>query len=296
MQKNRDFFYLPSRKFLFLRDKFAVMRSFFGSAFRFLRFYFSAQTRFGIHSPFVFSIVTDLLEDRREFYAFSEIETIRKQSLSLKNVIEIKKVGAGSRVTDQTQRPVSHIVKNSSVPGFWGRFLFKSVLHFKARAIVELGTSLGFSTMYLAKANSTARVFSIEADAGLLRFSKGNFKNLKLENICLFEGAFEHELPALLTQSGQVDLAFIDGDHRFEPTVAYFKMLLEKAGGNSVFIFDDIHWSDEMERAWQWIQNQSEVTLTIDFYRMGMVFFKKEFKEKQHFKIVPFAWKPWRIW
>src|SRR5690606_27345623 len=132
---------------------------------------------------------------------------------------------------------------------------------------------------------------SIEADTGLLRFAKGNFQNLKLENICLFEGAFEHELPALLTQSGQVDLAFIDGDHRFEPTVAYFKMLLEKAGENSVFIFDDIHWSDEMERAWQWIQNQSEVTLTIDFYRMGMVFFKKEFKEKQHFKIVPFVWK-----
>src|SRR5690606_35345095 len=155
-------------------------------------------------------------------------------------VIEIKKVGAGSRVTDQTQRPVSHIVKNSSVPGFWGRFLFKSVLHFKARAIVELGTSLGFSTMYLAKADSTARVFSIEADTGLLRFAKGNFQNLKLENICLFEGAFEHELPALLTRSGQVDLAFIDGDHRFEPTVAYFKMLLEKAGENSVFIFDDI--------------------------------------------------------
>jgi predicted O-methyltransferase YrrM len=82
----------------------------------------------------------------------------------------------------------------------------------------------------------------------------------------------------------KLDLVFFDGNHQKVPTLDYFHHCLTKAHENSIFIFDDIHWSSEMDEAWQQIQGHEQVSLTIDLFQFGLVFFRKGIA-KQHFTL-----------
>ncbi len=151
--------------------------------------------------------------------------------------------------------------------------------------MVELGTSLGITTCYLASGNKDALVYTFEGAPQIAAVANKNFQHLNFKNILLVQGNFDDTLSAQLTKIPSVNFAFVDGNHRKQPTINYFYQLLEKANENSIFIFDDIHWSNEMEEAWKEIQNHTSVTLTIDLFFIGIVFFRKEQKIPQHFAI-----------
>jgi predicted O-methyltransferase YrrM len=151
--------------------------------------------------------------------------------------------------------------------------------------IIELGTSLGITTAYLASANSAARVTTFEGSTAVAQIAGQNHQLLGLTNIDLIEGNFDTQLPKWLEQHKSIDFAFIDGNHAFKPTVAYFEALLEVVHENSILVFDDIHWSAEMEQAWAHISAHPRVTLSIDLFFIGVVFFRKEFAQKQQVSI-----------
>jgi len=147
-----------------------------------------------------------------------------------------------------------------------------------------LGTSLGISSAYLASGNPNGKLLTIEGASSISAVANKNFQSLGLTNIELLTGNFDIILPDILKASVP-DFVFIDGNHRKEPTLDYFHQLLKKAGESSIFIFDDIHWSREMEAAWHEIKNHSSVMLTVDLFFIGLVFFRPEFKVKQDFII-----------
>ena len=151
--------------------------------------------------------------------------------------------------------------------------------------ILELGTSLGITTSYLASANPAAQITTMEGASAVAAVAKDNFNKLGLNNIRVVEGNFDHTLTDTLTTMPVIDLAFLDGNHRYEPTVRYFRQILPHLHDHSIVILDDIHWSAEMEQAWDEVRGMEEVTLSIDLFFIGLVFFRKEQKEKQHFSI-----------
>jgi predicted O-methyltransferase YrrM len=157
--------------------------------------------------------------------------------------------------------------------------------YYETKTIVELGTSFGITTSYLASANADSKVFTFEGAKNIAIIAGQNFRDLDLKNIELIEGSFEKTLPSMNDKIENVDLLFVDGNHRKDPTLEYFIFFLSKATNNSIFIFDDIHWSKEMEEGWKRIQEHDSVTLTIDLFFIGIVFFNKDFKVKQHFTI-----------
>lgn len=157
--------------------------------------------------------------------------------------------------------------------------------YYKPNYIVELGTSLGVSTSYLAQADKHSVVVSGEGNYALASMAKENFKALGLDNIDVVTGNFENTLPEIISAIPRIDMAFIDGNHRLQPTLKYFSELRKRNSESSVLIFDDIHWSRGMELAWQDIQADPGAMLTIDLFFMGLVFFRPEFKVKQHFRI-----------
>jgi predicted O-methyltransferase YrrM len=106
-----------------------------------------------------------------------------------------------------------------------------------------------------------------------------------LNNTILLQGDFAKTLPVLLESLQQIDLAFVDGNHRKVPTLQYFEQLLPKTTASSILIFDDIHWSAEMEEAWESIKAHPAVTLTIDLFFIGLVFVNPDFKVKQGFVV-----------
>ena len=256
-------------------------------SFKYLHYYFTASNSKGhdIHSPFVFEFITKVLNDKTHFPEYDIVEGLRKKLLKDNTAIAVEDFGAGSAIEKTNQRTIASITKNSVKLKKYGQLLFRMVRKYQPQTILELGTSLGITTSYLALVDTNAKVVTLEGSKTILKKAKENFDSLKLSNIETVEGNFEDTLGTVVSELSSVDFCFIDGNHQREPTEKYFRQILDKVHNDSILIFDDIHWSQEMEEAWKTIQQHELVRCTIDLFFMGIVFFKKEFKEKQYFKI-----------
>lgn len=254
---------------------------------KYLHYYFTASNSkgHGMHSPFVFEFITKVLNDKTKYPAYQQVEDLRKQLIKDQKVLTIEDFGAGSTIDKTNQRTISSIAKNAAKPSKFGQLLHRMVKHYQPQIILELGTSLGITTSYLSLAKPDAKLITMEGAADIAETARQNFKTLKLQNVFLKEGNFDHTLSSVISGLSSIDFAFIDGNHRREPTEKYFNQLLPVANNDSILIFDDIHWSKEMEQAWETIKQQPSVRCTIDLFFVGIVLFRQEFKENQHFSV-----------
>ena len=254
---------------------------------RFFNYLIKGRTKYYIHSPFVYEFCEEVLSDERYFYAFDDIDYLRYQLLSNHQEIQVTDFGAGSKQMKTDRRKISAIAKNAAVSVSMGKLLFKIIQYYKPQTILELGTSLGIATLYLAKANEKAIVHTIEGCPQTAQLAQQHFTALKSTNIHLHKGTFQEQLPKVLNQMQTLDLLYIDGHHEEKATLNYFEQCLNKANEHSIFILDDIHWSEGMESAWKQIKAHPKVQLSIDLFRMGLVFFKKD-KVKEDFTLYYF--------
>ena len=238
-----------------------------------------------MHSPFFFRFILEVLNNGNQWEPPAAIEVLRKKLLKDDRVLQVQDLGAGSRSGTGKNRTVAQLAKTAIKPKKYSQLLFRLVKKYKPRTIIELGTSLGITTAYLAAASPGAAITTIEGSKAVLQMAQENFARLEIRNVDSLEGNFDDVLPPLLERAEQVDLGYIDGNHRYEPTLNYFKNLVEKCHPESILVFDDIHWSAEMEQAWSEIQQHPSVRCTVDIFFLGFVFFRSEFKEKQHFTI-----------
>ncbi|MFL5808432.1 MAG: O-methyltransferase [Flavisolibacter sp.] len=257
-------------------------------ATRYLQYYFTASNGkgHGMHSPFVFDFIQNVLNNKSNYNYPSEIEQLRKQLLHDERMIIQQDLGAGSRKKTSDQKTVAHLVKTALKPKKYAQLLYRLAKHYQPRTIVELGTSLGITTAYLSKADPTAEIITIEGNENIHVIAKDNFRKTGCENIEALIGNFDSVLPSVINHlSSHIGLAYIDGNHRYEPTMRYFTQFLSVISTESILVFDDIHWSVEMEKAWEEIKAHPGVQYTIDIFFLGFVFFRKEFKLKQDFII-----------
>ena len=254
---------------------------------KYIRYFVTASNGrgHGIHSPFVYDFIKKVLRDKEEYECYKPIEEIRKRLNEDKQIIKVEDHGAGSAVLQTKDRVVGDMARSSLKSKKYAQLLFRIAKRYFPATIIELGTSFGITTSYLASANPGARVYTIEGSLSIASIASGTFSSLSLHNIVLKTGGFEQVLPSLLAGIPNADLVFIDGDHRKESTLTYFRQLLDHTSDTSIMVFDDIHWSREMEEAWGEIKLDSAVTLSIDLFFVGLVFFSKDFKTKQHFTI-----------
>lgn len=229
----------------------------------------------GIHSPFVFEIVTDIFRNKIDPDIVFKIEMIRRRMISDRGSIIVNDLGSGSKRMKSCVRKVSDIARYSAVSKKYGIFLSRMSKFFGDPLILELGTSLGISTMYLASASPATKVFTIEGCPNTTEIARRNFRDAGLSNITIFNGAFEELLPEIMKEKSPPGLVFIDGNHRKEPVINYFSQVADLSSPDTVVIFDDINSTVEMEGAWDEIKNHSRVTFTIDIFRMGIVFFRE---------------------
>jgi predicted O-methyltransferase YrrM len=251
----------------------------------FIYYWITSFNKYKIHSPFVFKLVTEVFEKQLLYDDFERIEAVRDSLKDNHTEIDVIDLGAGSRAFKTHKRKISKIVRKSVKKEKYGHLLFMIVRHFKANSILELGTSLGITTAYLASAHENTRVITIEGSESIAKVAQENFDKLKLKNIQLVVGNFDNELKRICDERQKFDLIFIDGNHREVPTIDYFNTVLPYCHNDTILLFDDIHWSEEMQEAWEYIKNHEKVTTTIDIFEMGIVFLRKEFRQKQHMQI-----------
>jgi predicted O-methyltransferase YrrM len=254
-------------------------------AFKYFKYLLAASNGkgHGVHSPFVFEFITKVLNDKSNYDCFRSIESLRRELKNNNSEINVPDFGAGSRMQLQNTRKVSVIANSSLKPKKYSRLLFRVVHYYKPQTILELGTSLGITTSYLAYANPQASLITMEGAPEVAAIAQKNFNKLNLSNIKIIEGNFDETLPAIINQLSKIDFAFVDGNHRKEPTLNYFYQFINISKHSTILVFDDIHWSAEMEEAWNEIRQHPAVTLTIDLFFIGLVFFRKEQKIKQDF-------------
>ncbi len=252
-------------------------------AARYLRFLSTAQTKYYVHSPFVYDFCETVLSDRRWFYAFSDIIGLRSRLEQDKSEIEIKDLGAGSAFNTTTRRSIRDLNRKVSTPDRDGKLLFRLVDRYQCQKILELGTCLGVGTCYLAKA-CAGEVWTIEGAERLAKRAQEHFQLMDIDNVRQVVGPFGRCLLPCLKEIGEVDLVFFDGNHQEDATLSYFETCLEFAHEGSIFVFDDIYWSEGMMRAWTKIKNHPSVRLSLDLFHLGICFFH-EGQAKQDFKL-----------
>ncbi len=239
---------------------------------------------FGIHSPFLYDLITLVFNDKTNKIAYRKIDLLRKELLKSKEIINVTDIGAGSKLFKSTQRKISEIVRYSSVKKKHGELLYRISEFYKPKTILELGTSLGISCSYLSLGNPNAKIVTIEGCPQISKIAQNTFYLLGIKNVTLVNGKFDEILPLSFFDLHTLDLVFFDGNHTKPATLNYFKQCVNYSNNNSIFIFDDVHWSIEMEEAWNEIKKNKKVTLTVDIEQFGIVFFEKEL-QKQDFVI-----------
>ena len=249
---------------------------------QYIKFLSKSSNQHGVHSPFVYHLITKCFYNKSKLEAYPLFSNYKNSLLKNKNIIKVTDLGAGSIAMKQQERSVSSMAKNAGTTTNRAKLLFRVVSYFKCHTILELGTSLGIATHAMSLANPEASITTIEGCPHISEFTKNNFEKHQLNNVNLITGHFNDEIKKLT--SNKYDLIFFDGNHQKEATLNYFETLLQTAHNDSVFIFDDIYWSKNMTQAWEIIKNHPKVTVTIDTFYWGFVFFRKE-QVNEHFVV-----------
>ena len=249
-------------------------------------FYFSSKNEHGVHSPFVFDLVTKCFYNKTKFPEYDVLKQYRNSLLANKNNIEVTDFGAGSRVFKSNTREISAIAKNAGISPKNAELLFRMVRYFQPETILEIGTSLGLATSALSLGNKNSYLLSLEGcyntqSVTETLFNK-EFPDYNFEFLNVEFGEFLKDTKGI----NEWNLIYFDGNHSQKATLEYFELLLPTITNDSVWIFDDIHWSADMEEAWEIIKNHPKVKVTIDTFQWGIVFFRTE-QEKEHFIINP---------
>ncbi len=254
-------------------------------AFRFLYYKLFAPHRrgYGIHSPFVFHLVDKVLK-REDDEDLKQIAAWRRKLSEDKRNIITSDTGAGAKMHKNRDRRVGQIVRKSSIRHKYGRIIYSLAREFKPATIIELGTGIGISAAYLAKACPQSLVLTIDGDNEKMAFAAGSLEQIGVDNVIIKMGSFGEMLPGLLQKANHPLMVFVDGDHSYNRTLEYFGEIKKHANEETLIIFDDIRWSQGMEDAWNAIKTDPDVVLTIDLFFMGIVFFRKGMP-KQDFRI-----------
>lgn len=244
----------------------------------------TAKTRHGIHSPFVYRLVDRIFYNTQPQDVYTEVEAIRQKLLADDRTITITDLGAGSHVNNNRQKKVSDIAAHALKSPKLAQLLYRIAADLHPTNIIELGTCLGVTSIYLQKAAPEAKVYTLEGSSQTADIAKETFHKAGLDNIELVVGNFDDTLPGIIDRLNFVDLVFVDGNHQKEATLRYFEWCLPKMHEGTLLIFDDIYWSEGMKEAWAQIKAHPKVTVTIDLFWIGLVYFRQG-QVKEDFKI-----------
>ncbi|OYU95994.1 MAG: SAM-dependent methyltransferase [Bacteroidetes bacterium B1(2017)] len=248
----------------------------------FIRHYLTSKFIDVLHSPFVFELYQTCIKNNGSSQ-FSKIENHRKKLKSNTKTFFYTDFGASNK---SREVKVSLLAKQHLKPARIAQILARITAKYPYQSIVELGTSLGITTSYLAyQSLPSAKIYTIEACEPVREIAKETFAELELEGkIKSYLGTFDEVLPGLLNEIGSLDFLFIDGNHSYEATLRYFNLCKPYLHNESVIVFDDIYWSPGMTQAWKEICADPSVRVSVDLFFIGLVYFRKE-QVKEHFQL-----------
>jgi len=239
----------------------------------------------GVHSPYAYKLCEEVFYNNNPFYDFIRFAKTKKELLNDETILTVVDMGAGSNTFKNNRRKIKTIVSIGISSQKQSQILYRLINFLQIKNAIELGTSIGLNSMYMAAAAPKSKIISIEGDSQLFNFARDLSKKNEITNIEFVNARFDDVLPYLLSEIEELDLIYIDGNHTYDATLKYYEMAKTKRHNTSVFIFDDIYWSAGMTASWKKIQQDNAVTMTIDLFYFGMVFFNPQIKEKVNLRL-----------
>ena len=247
--------------------------------------FLQSKQRHGVHSPFVYEFMDKVMHLPLPNEAESAIE--RRRAELKKRDIHFERIdlGAGSRKGVRNASNLAKVVSDAASNAKEARAIANFCKYIRAKKIIELGSNVGIGTSYISSANPEAELHSIEGDPFLSDVAKESIQALVPNHfVTIHTGSFEDELPRLLSHLQEIDVLFIDGNHRKNPTLNYVHWALPFLSDDAAIIVDDIYWSREMTEAWNTICALPNFNLALDFFHFGIIQ-KTRRKEKEYFKL-----------
>lgn len=270
------------------------MVSHFQIVARYISYYLASKTLNSIHSPSIYDLINETLEDQRTYYAFRELEALRRHLLGRQELVEIEDLGAGSRVAKLNRRKICDIAKTALSPPSKAQFLFKLTKHIQPKQILEFGTSLGLSALYMHKGCSSANLTTIEGDPSIANLAQQYFTAEKAE-INLINASFDHALVNSDILKSTYGLIYIDGNHTEKATAKYVKALYDNLDEEGIIILDDIYWSGGMKKAWKALSKDQRFAFSIDLFDYGLLIKNNKHKQHESFTIIKRKKKPFSL-
>ncbi|MBP5306985.1 MAG: class I SAM-dependent methyltransferase [Paludibacteraceae bacterium] len=234
---------------------------------------------FGVHSPFAFRLITNVIENKHPYYIYKEVESQRQKLL--RDTTEIHVTDFGTRPSGT--RRLCDIVRKAVKPARQAQLIFRLALEQKPQTIVELGSSVGLTTAYLSKACHNGTLHTFEGSAQLIDVARSSLNACHVGANTLFhQGNIDETLPEVLWQTDNIDVAFLDANHTLQATRHYFDLLVKAASPDALFIIDDIHSSLDMRQAWEYIRQHRRVRVSFDLFSLGLAYLDPQL-QKQHY-------------
>jgi precorrin-6B methylase 2 len=255
----------------------------FFQAKAFVNHWLDSVEEHSLHSPFFFDFYDKVIKGKSA-EDFSEIEEVRNKLLMNQGVLEVKDLGSGSTSTalKGSQRKIADIAATSLTPSNIAEIYFRTCEYTEVHQVVELGTSMGLTSLYLSKLPD-CKVHTFEGSHELANLALTNFEYFEVKNIQLIEGDIATTLPRFLQDNlAKIGFALVDANHRYAPTIQYFEWLMKRFNEKSIMVIDDIHHSPEMEKAWKELKKHYLVYGSVDLFRCGILFFEPGLN-RQHF-------------
>ena len=246
----------------------------------YINYWFHQVDEHSLHSPFLFEFYSDLIKnlDKR---TTNQIELLRHELLKNHSTIDFQELGAGSRVSNSSQRKISSIAKHSTTPLKFSLFLKELIIKYDNRKVLELGTSLGLNTLYMSE-NKDIEITTIEGEPSIAQLAKNHFERLNRKNIKLIKNSIDEAISSNQLADCKWDMIYMDANHSYAPTLKYFDYFSTKVNNKGVIVIDDIHWSQGMSQAWKEIKSKPEVSLTLDLFEAGLAFINKDLPKEDY--------------
>ena len=245
----------------------------------YVNFIFSATNQHGVHSPFVYQLVTKCFYNRKNRPEYRKIGEYRKDVFQEKQQLHIQP-NCSTFFKANTYK-ISKLAKIYAPSWKRSKFLTRLTNYLNCKSVLEIGTQMGIRTSCFAS-HKNCDVITIDNCEETQKIAREKLKKHHFSTIkfCLQEFTQQE----ILVDQKKIDCIYIGNTRKKQSTLHLFEEALKKVHNDSVILIEGLHWSKDMNQAWKEIKENKQVSVTIDTFYLGLVFFRKE-QAKEHFKI-----------
>ena len=220
----------------------------------------------GIHSPFLFHLITAVIENKQQFSEYKILKRLHTKALNLLNPIPDLPFTKNRNDSPLSVSKPRKFYEKMELPRRYLEMIFRLIREFKPSALIHYGPTLGVNSGVMALANYSTPVYQSTNHPSCDLFTQKLLQDSAIHNFCF--------LPDSSTPPVHPEFILISYPDDPERTRIILQKCLNGSGENDLILIKGIHQSKEMETIWQELISQIRVRVTLDLFEIGIALFR----------------------